>query len=295
MKQETRSRKRFWFFMLHASCLVPLFLFISSCMPGGGEGFVALEVQNARAPEGFSTETLRAASDLQGFSLQAQASVDPLVVTEFRVTITAADLAEPITTEASADAEEIEILGIPVGRDRGILIEAFNGEGTVIRRRELTGIEIKGGVITPIKTSLNTIPLILNLKNNSTVLARHFSVQGFGEPAGRLTLEARSANQVIELNESPLGGELLVSPSVSSGLFEFAPPAFLLGKQTLTVTDLESGESSSIDIVVVEGEQRPGTRLSAASTAALNVGAALAEHDTGHFPALLHLLWEEAL
>ena len=269
-------------------------IFSFACMPGGGEGFVALEVQNARGPEGFSEKTLRESAELQGFLTQAQTSIDPLVVTEFRVTITAADLAEPITAEAQADAEEIEIVGIPVGEGRRILIEAINGEGTVIRRRELTGIVIKGGVVTPIKTSLNTIPLILNLKNNSTVLARHFSVQGFGEPAGRLQLEARSTNQVIQLNESPFGGEVLVSPSLSTGLFEFAPPAFLLGKQTLTVTDLSSGESSSIEIVVVEGEQRAGTRLAVTGSPALSVGAAVAGHDTGHFPALLELLWEEA-
>lgn len=204
---------------------------LSACLPGSNEGYIVLQVDNTRAPEGLDPQRLGAEEVLPGFMLVKQEVSDPLTVTQFKVSITGEGISEPISKTVSAEASQIEVLGIPVGTGRRVLIEAYNSVGQVIRRRDLTGIEIKPGVVTPIKTSLNTIPLILNLNDGATVLARHLSIRGFGEPGASIRVEAESQNQIIHLNESVGAAPFVVSPSLSTGLFEFTPPVFLLGKQ----------------------------------------------------------------
>lgn len=269
-----------------------LAIVLFGCENSGGQGYIALQVENARAPEGIDPADL---SSLQGFQVvqeQSSEPSDPLVVTEFVVTITGEGIDPPITATADASATEIEVLGIPVGTGRSILIEAFNGEGTVIRRRQLDGITIVGGVTTPIKTSLNTIPFILNLREGNIVLAKNFKVVGFGEPAGSIRFEAESAEQSINMNESVGGAGLVVSPALSTGIFEFAPPVFLLGKQTVTVVDEATSESSSVTVTVLDVGDRPGRRFVPAGAVGphLTVGGGYDGAREGHFPLVLDAL-----
>lgn len=276
--------------------LLMITFLLGACEQGGGEGFIALEVKNARAPEGIDSAGL---STLQGFRVAQEQSgdpVDPLVVTKFKVTIAGEGIDPPITVTADASATQIEVLEIPKGPGRIILIEAYNGEGMVIRRRQLTGVTIKGGVVTPIKTSLNTIPLILNLKSGNIVLVKNFKIVGFGEPAGSLSVDAQSSNQSVSMNQSVEGFNLIVSPSVSDGLFEFDPPVFLMGQQTITLTDEATGESSSVSVTVIDGSYQPGRRLTPTGTLgpALTGGTSYGASREGHFPKVLRALSGQA-
>lgn len=236
---------------------------ISACGSSSDQGQVALQVEDSRGPSGLEN-TVSSAATLQMAGLQAPS--DKLRVASFRVTITGPGIDPPIVATAEASATQIEIQGIPAG-DRTILIEAMNAEGQVIRRKTVGDVEIKGGVVTPLHTRLNTIPVILNLREDNVVLANRLRVFGFGEPGASLKVDASSrgadssASEGVSYNQSAAGDPITVSPSMSTGLFEVSPPAPLPGKQTITITDEGTGESSSVGVYVVRGSDRPGRRL----------------------------------
>lgn len=230
-------------------------LVLSAC--GGSSSqdlsLISLKIENSRAPEGFAALTA------------AQLPSARLTVTRFRLTVSGEGIASPIIAEADGSATEVEVLEIPPGLNRSLLIQAFNSDGEVIRRRQIDGLNLNPGVITPISTSLNTIPLILNLRNGNIVQANSLRLQCFGEPGSSLSITAEASNGTsISLNEN-VSDPILVSPSVSTGLADYTPPRSLRGRQKLEVRDTQSGESSSVSILIIDSN-RPGTRLSAAGS-----------------------------
>lgn len=267
------------------SLLLPL---ISTSIAGCGgeseEGWVSLQVQNSRAPSGVAA-----------LSVGPTTSNDLIHVNQFKVTITGPGIETPILVTADASATQIQALGIPTGVDRSILIEAFNKEGMVIRRRKIERIEIVPGVVTPVKTSLHTIPLILNLRPDSAVLSKNLKIVGFGEPGTSIRVDAATSSESVPLSRSAGLTSLVVSPAVSTGLFEFRPPVTLLGKQTITLTDEASGEASSMSVYVVRGGMRPGYRLNTAVAhrPVVSVGTGLGGPKSVHYPRILRKLATE--
>ncbi|QQR81236.1 MAG: hypothetical protein IPJ69_03615 [Deltaproteobacteria bacterium] len=226
-------------------------LALSAC-GGTSQDFslISLKIENSRAPEGFA-------------ALTTQLPSSRLTVTRFKLTVSGEGISSPIIAEADGSATEVEVLEIPPGVNRSLLIQAFNSDGEVIRRRQIDGLNLNPGVITPIHTSLNTIPLILNLRNGNVVQANSLRLQCFGEPGSSLSITAEASNGTsISLNES-VSDPILVSPSVSTGLADYIPPTSLRGRQKLEVRDSQSGESSSVTVLIIDSN-RPGTRLSAA-------------------------------
>lgn len=241
-------------------------------------GFISLKIDNPRAPEGFSALSLSALPSPR------------LEVAKFKVTVTGEGIEPPLVVEADSAATEIEVLGIPPGPARSILIEAFNSDGEVIRRRRIDNVTISPGVVTPIQTSLNTVPLILNLRNGGIVLASTLKVSGFGEPGSTLEITSETREGTLSLAESVDGTPIIVSPSLSTGLFELIPGERPLGRQTITVTDTGSGESSSVTLTIIAGDDRPGRRLSPAGglSPAISMGPGTGGPRSVQFPVILH-------
>lgn len=243
-----------------------------------GAGFIALQIENARSPEGFSALSISALPSPR------------LEVVKFKVTVTGEGIEPPILVEADRAATEIEVLGIPPGPARSILIEALNSEGEVIRRRRIDNVTISPGVVTPIQTSLNTVPLILNLRNGGIVITRNLKIVGFGEPGSTLEVTSETKDGTLSLAISPDGDPIVVSPSLSTGLFELIPGERPLGRQTITVTDNGSKESSSVTVSVITGDDRPGRRISPAGALgpSISVGPGIGGPRSTHFPAILN-------
>lgn len=256
------------------------FLLISAC---GGQGQpseeaarLSLKIENSRSPEGFEALTL--------LTLPS----DRLKVVKFRLTVSGEGIEPPMSVEADGSASQLQLLEIPPGVNRSLLIEAFNQDAEVIRRRRIDGLTLSSGVVTPIQTSLNTIPLILNLRNGNIVQARNLKFECFGEPGSSLSLKADSTAGSISLNESVEGDPMILSPSVSTGLVDYIPPFWLRGRQTIVITDDQSQESSSVTITILDFNQRPGTRLSPAG--GLHPPASVGPGFGGvkaHFPQIL--------
>lgn len=270
--------------LLLATCIAGMLM---SCSGSGassgkgasGGGFVSLQIDNSRAPEGFTALSL---SDLPS---------PRLVVSKFRVTVSGEGIDPSMISEADATSTEIEVLDIPPGPNRSILIEALNSDSEVIRRRQIDGLTISPGVVTPIKTSLNTVPLILNLRNGNIVEARNLKISGFGEPGSTISVTTQTKDgSPISLSESAGGGSV-ISPSLSTGIFDLVPSQSLSGRQTIVVTDDGSGESSSVEVLIIQSGP-PGRRLSAAGglQPAVSIGPGIGGPKAAQFPLILYYL-----
>ncbi len=265
-----------------ARCLIILAgIVIADC--GGSEyGYLVVSLENARG----TVEPAALSAEAGKFGL----STDALEIARFQVTVTGEGT--PLTAAGDATATELRVDGVPYKVPLTVLIEAFNAEGTVIRRRRIEGLVIKPGVVAPMESTLNTVPVVLNLRSGSIVLADRLRLVGFGEPGSSIRVESRQASSSISMNESVGGSPMVVSPSLSTGLFEFVPPSRLSGRQTLTVIDEETGESSSLTVYVVDGSDRPGRRLVTAGGLgpAATVGSSVGGTPAGNFPAVLETL-----
>ena len=275
-----------------ALLILPL-LFSCGGGGGGGDGQIALEIEDAYQPPGIELPNVlnKGVQEEKAESVEkATSDVDPLRVTRFRLTVSGDDL-EDMVTEADAGARQIQMLGITPG-DRDVLIEAFNGNDELLRRRLIKDVSIVAGVVTPIRTSLNTIPIILNFRNKAVVLERYFRVTGFGEPKSTLAFDAKNEKANLNLCLDISGRPLTISPAEDSGLFEFKPGVYAEGRQDIVVVDQGNGESSTKTITVVKAEDRPGFRFVAAAGAAPNFtfGTGVGGLPHHHYPTVLKAL-----
>lgn len=264
----------------------------ASCGGGAGleSGNIALEVENARQPADIELPYLHDAKGAMSKALAATA--DTLIVASFRIEISGSGLDVPIVKEFDSETKQMQILGISPG-EVSISIEAFNKDKELLRRRKIDEVTIRAGVVTPIKTALNTIPIILNFKDNAVVLSKYFRIVGFGEPGTALSVTANnSVSGDISMNESAAGNGIIVSPSISTGLFEFKPQSVIAGRQTVTIIDSTTGESSSKTVTLVDAEDRPGTMF--VPTATLNpassLGIGMGSEKIANFPQILRTM-----
>lgn len=228
-------------FSVIAICLIAL----GGCGGSSGEGLLALKVIDARQPAG----------------LQAGSSLPPLLVVErFKIRITGEGIDPAIEQESDGKAHSIEINEIPAGHDRTILIEAYNFRGQVIRRREITGVVIEPGIISPLEARLNTVPIFSNIAEGNVIASNRLLLRGYGEPASQLEIFAEQ-RELISSDTS----EALISPSLNLGEFSFKPGELPVGVHTFTVKDRETGESSQVTVVLVPAGQRPGRTIAAAA------------------------------
>lgn len=274
------------FFQIVSSLFLIFTCFIVLPACGAGEGRIALKVKNARGPEGIENPSDQVAS----LQLSDPVAVATLAVTQFRVTISGDGIPSPIVATADGSAKRLDVPGIPIGSDRTVLIEAINSSGKVIRRRSIEGVGIQGGKVTPVQTSLSTVPVFLNLKEGA-IISSNFQIVGFGEPGGSINVHSKAGTKSVSLNRSAGGEKTIVSPALSTGIFEFAP-TLSCGKQTLTIVDEDTNESTSVTVFVVDDKQQPGMRLVTAGnkSGSLTVGIGADGSDSGHFPSLMKQL-----
>ncbi|PIR24947.1 MAG: hypothetical protein COX62_08185 [Deltaproteobacteria bacterium CG_4_10_14_0_2_um_filter_43_8] len=219
---------------------------------------LALQIEDARQPASITLPSAEESLSLKTIKANNK-GLDPLKVSEFRVVVSGEDM-EDLQVTADANAKEIQVLKITPGK-RNLLIEAYNELGEVIRRRTIKQIVIKAGVVTPIKTSLFTVPIILNYKNKAVALEKNFRIIGFGEPGNHLKLNAQTPSAQLSLNEAIDGTELLIIPSISTGLFTFQPETVALGRQVIELSDEKTGEASTREITIVDADHRPGSHF----------------------------------
>ena len=134
---------------------------------------LTLVIENALGPAGLSLETLP----------QIQQ------VSRFVVTVTGDDITEPVVIPLTVDTTGTSLEDIPDGASRTFLVEAFNSEGIVVRRRQISGITVDQDSTEPIVVSLNTVPLFTNLRDGNSVIVTRLMLLGLGEPGNSLEVD----------------------------------------------------------------------------------------------------------
>lgn len=218
---------------------------IAAC--GGDKLQTSLSLEDAYCPQG---------KDLTG------PAPEVLKIEEYRVTISGEGF-DPITVTLDGKTDSTPVEGIPKGENRTLLIEALNNRGQVICRRELTGIEIKGGKVALVEISLLAVPFIANISDNNIVTQTRLTFEGYGEPVGAVqVIDTFNGTETI-LTDLSTSSEL-VSPSKSDATFQFKPAVLPIGEHLFTVRDFQTGEQSQVKVTLVAPGRIPGTGLSVA-------------------------------
>lgn len=207
---------------------------------------LTLIIENARGPAGLDLSQLP--------SIQQ--------VTSFLVTVTGEDLEEPVVMNLDASTASTDLNDVPVGTARTFSVEAFNSEGMCVRRNEISGVTVTKEATEPIVVSLNTVPLITNLRNGNKVISTRLRINGVGEPGGSLEfIDIPEETQIESLLFDVALGDDVISPSMSLGTFNFNPPTLAIGDHTFTVRDLDTGEKSDVTVRLIPAGSLPGTGI----------------------------------
>jgi len=265
---------------------------LTGCGGGGGTNSdmasVALEVEDAYYSSRIDRHAMSQEKLYQlAKSAFNKAGLDPLEVIRFKVTVSSDELDTPVVQEASAESSQIQILDLDPG-SIDILIEAYNANDEVIRRQEILSVVVNAGVVTPIKTQLHTVPIILNIKENAVVLSSNFRVIGFGEPGSVLNVKTNADSGDIVLSQSVDNKALTLTPSLSTGLFEFFPDTVPKGRQEIQLLDTNTDQRFLRHITVVSVDERPGTRISSQGghVSDITIGAPIGHRTGVHFPSI---------
>ena len=182
---------------------------------------------------------------------------EALQVDHFRVTVSGEGFS-PIVTEYPANSSGGNI-SVPVGDGRQVLVEAFNRDGLVIRRRLVADVTIHGDQTTPVVAALLSVPVVTNIRNNSLVRQNRMTMQGFGEPASGIEVSEVTQSDHPEILTDESSAAQSVGVNSNDGNFAFHPGRLSLGTHTFRIHDTQTGEESTITIQVIPANRIPGT------------------------------------
>lgn len=214
--------------------LMAVFL-ISACgNRGGGAGGVSLRVRYGQSSDSSGTYG---------------------VVASYRVTISSNDMTVLILREFPADTDSARFDGFSEGASLHVLVEAVNADGLTIRRGRAGPVVIRAGSDVPADVLVNNVPVFTNVKDGATVLSTRFVPRVFA-PGIAFEIEDHFGDNRETLPDA-VSGE--VSFSLADGTTESVLavriPALAAGVHVLTVRDPVTGESSCVEIRIVN---RPG-------------------------------------
>ncbi len=181
-------------------------------------------------------------------------------ISYYQMTLTAADLATPFVAKFDGSAESAQMLGVPTGTDRTLLIEAINPNGLVIRRGKKEGVSIVGGQSTAVDIVMNSVPIFTNISNNSKVAGNRLQFDIFGEPNSKLQVSEVTADGNTSISDS-VNDSAWVDTSNVQGAFSVDPAAFSYGLHTFEVCDEETHESSQVEMMLYQPDVRPGITI----------------------------------
>ena len=175
-------------------------------------------------------------------------------VSTYRITVQGEDF-EPIVHEFSAGATEAVIDGIPVGKNRQVIVEGYNPWGQRIRETESGPVEVQGGRSSAVDAELSTVPIFMNLAEGAVIENTRFAFQILTEPDSLVVVEevfAEEGAKGIDLGLSAV-------PADGEGEIQATPLQTLTpGPHQFIVRDLYTNRFSIVTVKLLDGGRRQG-------------------------------------
>lgn len=194
-------------------------------------------------------------------------SFDPNIeharIEQYRVTVDAGDIETPIEVLFDGAASDGTVDDIPAGDDRVVTVQALNPNSAVIRQGEAFNVHVEGGETSDVEMEMESVPIIANIKSGNIIPNTRLKLLICSEPGAPVTVSSESASGNEPLFDVAKGAAEII-PDLSTGLASMVPQTLAVGAHKLTVTNENTGRSSTIDVVLTDGrELRPAPFASA--------------------------------
>lgn len=187
------------------------------------------------------------------------------VIDYYQIQILGEDLHQEFSQKIGDYTGEAQVLGIPVGTDRTLIVEAFNLNGQVIRRGAREGVNIIPGEITYVELSLNSVPIFVTPEDRSILSSSRLVFKIFAEPDSQLKIFQNEISSETTIKDRVTDSSF-VNTQATQGLYEFSPQITELGSHTFILQDQSSHESSEIILTVNNKTLRPGIGIYSAAS-----------------------------
>ena len=191
-----------------------------------------------------------------GFSVDHpfDANISPGRIERYKITISGDALPNTIVREFDSNAGTVYFDDSTSGATMSVLVEALNSNSQVIGRGN-TQVVIKEDAYTDAPVILNHVPIFTNVYEGSTVYANRF-VPKIYAPAGMGFQVMESINGSLTALPDVVSGEVNFSVSEDAANISASQtihtPQFSVGTHQLMVRDMATGESSTVNVNVMD-------------------------------------------
>lgn len=189
----------------------------------------------------------------------------------YRIEIDADGLENPITAQFPGDATEGVIEGVPCGGGRRVSVEAVNPNDSVILAGESEGIEI-GEDVTEVNVKLEAVPIFTNIANGSQIENTRLVFRMFSDPSHALVVEEVGSDSALPIVDADTNLNEVRLDS-STGLGRLSPQLVEPGTHTFKVSDVDTGRSSQVSVLLLNGNARRPAPLAAAGRMAASAAS----------------------
>lgn len=202
------------------------------------------------------------------------------LITQYKVTITADDMATPIEAVFEGTAESGVIEGVPEGENRKITVEAINSNEAKIREGETEGLEVKSDNVTETEVKMESVPVFANLSSGNVIPNTRFKAVVFSEPGDAVSIEDAYDGATLPLLDIATTSTD-IQPDTSSGIANISPPLLPAGEHKFTVKNARTGRLSEVTVRLIDGTKlKPAPLFSASSNAPTRLGGAFTQPNT---------------
>ncbi len=232
---------------------------LSACGGGGGTGGSHSAVEDGK----------NLAITVTG-SRSFNPDVEPGKIVYYQMTLSAEDISDPIVKKFDGDADEAQILNVPVGTSRTILVEAYNPNGLVIRRGKKEGVSIEPNALTSVSIAMSAVPIFTNITDKSAISGNRLGFEVFAEPSSQVEVLNLTAGDETPVIDASRNSAYLDTSVNQTGLYSINPQTFDYGTYSFEVKDLQSGESSQVSLTLYRRTFRPGLSINSGGQAVVS-------------------------
>lgn len=195
-------------------------------------------------------------------------------IDRYKVTITGSTLIAPIVKYYEAGTTSASFDDFADGTTLTVLIEYINVNGLTVRRGQSQTLTITAGQTTAASLDVNNVPVFANVRDGATVYNNRFVPEVFAPGAIEFQVSDffNASESILSDVDSGLAS-FSINEDDATSTVSINVPELSAGDHELTVTDTDTGESSTITVTVLQGSTQNGV----VTTAGAYLGSPMSE------------------